>query len=515
MFGPGTGLEPRISPKPPGTGDAPLANRARRPLNVPGQIIPWKGPPMAEQVADGRLGEFLQRLITRRTKAFEEREELRSKRQAIVDVAQEAGAENLSDEEDAEFRSMTAEIKRLDTEVEGLDERIAETSDELQRSSKLSAGVQRLRQARSQLEHVHEQAIYTKGDPRRSYLADLCRVSVGLDTTGEAVERLRRHAQDVATLPEYRDLTRVDGDGGWGVPPIWLMDQYVTFARPGRAFANLCVNEQLPPGTDNINIPKMTTGTTVAPQTADNATVSDTDLTDENLSAPVKTISGQQGVAIQLLEQSPIAFDQVVFKDLIAAHAAVLDKQTLAGTGLSGQVLGVHGTSGIGTVAVSAVTIQGVYSAIANAIQTVHTARFMPPEVIVMHPRRWGWFLSLLDNQDRPLFLPGANGLFNAAGVLERVDSQQVVGQMHGLPVVTDPNIGTAYGTGTNEDLIYVMRASDLYLWESGIRARALYETKAANLTVLLQIYNYLAFQAGRYPQSVVEITGLTAPTWA
>ena len=39
-------------------------------------------------------------------------------------------------------------------------------------------------------------------------------------------------------------------------------------------------------------------------------------------------------------------------------------------------------------------------------------------------------------------------------------------------------------------------------------------ETKAQNLTVLLQIYNYLAFSAGRYPQSVVEITGLTAPTF-
>ena len=56
------------------------------------------------------------------------------------------------------------------------------------------------------------------------------------------------------------------------------------------------------------------------------------------------------------------------------------------------------------------VDIQGVYSAIANAIQTVHTTRFLPPEVIVMHPRRWGWFLSLLDDQQRPLFLPVANG---------------------------------------------------------------------------------------------------------
>jgi hypothetical protein len=59
------------------------------------------------------------------------------------------------------------------------------------------------------------------------------------------------------------------------------------------------------------------------------------------------------------------------------------------------------------------------------------------------------------------------------------------------------------------------MRAvSDIVLWESGIRARVLPETKAQNLTVLLQIYSYLAFSAARYPQSVIEITGLTAPTF-
>jgi hypothetical protein len=39
-------------------------------------------------------------------------------------------------------------------------------------------------------------------------------------------------------------------------------------------------------------------------------------------------------------------------------------------------------------------------------------------------------------------------------------------------------------------------------------------ETKAQNLTVILQVYRYLAFSAARYPQSIVQITGLTAPTF-
>ena len=59
-----------------------------------------------------------------------------------------------------------------------------------------------------------------------------------------------------------------------------------------------------------------------------------------------------------------------------------------------------------------------------------------------------------------------------------------------------------------------VLRASDVVLWESGIRARVLPETKAQNLTVLLQLFGYVAFSASRYPQSIVELTGLSAPTW-
>ena len=131
-----------------------------------------------------------------------------------------------------------------------------------------------------------------------------------------------------------------------------------------------------------------------------------------------------------------------------------------------------------------------------------------------MHPRRWGWFLALLDNQQRPLFLPDANRPWNAAGILEAVASQQVVGSIQGLPVVTDPNIETNLGTCGDEDPVYVLRASDVVLWESGIRARVLPETKAVTLTVLLQLYGYLAFSAARYPASVVQITGLTAPTF-
>jgi len=111
------------------------------------------------------------------------------------------------------------------------------------------------------------------------------------------------------------------------------------------------------------------------------------------------------------------------------------------------------------------------------------------------------------------------NRPFNAAGILTDVDSQQVVGSIQSLPVITDPNVTTSAGAtgGTSigtDDIIYVLRSSDVVLFESGIRARVMPETKATTLTVLLQVYSYLAFTASRYPQSIVQILGLTQPTF-
>jgi hypothetical protein len=100
------------------------------------------------------------------------------------------------------------------------------------------------------------------------------------------------------------------------------------------------------------------------------------------------------------------------------------------------------------------------------------------------------------------------------------VESQQVVGSMHGLPVVTDASIPTTWtagapGAGT-EDAIIVMRASDLVLWESPIKTRVLPDVGSGTLTVRLQVYGYVAFTAARQPKSLSVIggTGLVAPTF-
>lgn len=463
------------------------------------------------------MDERLKRLIARREAAATERETLLAKRQAITDVAEGEARTELSDEEDSEFRKFTADIKRTDSELSSLDERIEELAEEAKRANEITAGAAAVRRAQAAVTVGNEARTYDRGNGK-SYIRDLVRHQMNMDDSGESRARLERHGEEVRTAKEYRDLNRTDGNGGYFVPPLWLMDQFVDLARAGRAYANVVTSQPLPGGTDSINIPKVATGTTAAVQATDNGAVSETDLTDTSVSAPVRTIAGQQDLALQLLDQSPINFDEVIFRDLVADYAMKLNLQVISGSGSAGQVQGVRGTSNIETITYTSgsPTVALLYAKLADAVQRVHTLRFQSPTVIVMHPRRWAYFLAANDTTGRPLVVPNAGNPMNAVATLGEVASQQVVGQMHGLPVVTDPSIPTTLGASTSEDVIHVLRASDLLLWESAIRTRVLPDVGSGTLTTRLQVYGYMAFSAARYPKSVVEIggTGLVAPTF-
>jgi HK97 family phage major capsid protein len=457
--------------------------------------------------------ERLLKLTQRREALALERQQRIEERQAILDIAEEEAREELTSEEDARARQLTGDIKLIDQQVISVDERIAELSEEIARDSQLTEGAVAVRRAQSRVSAVAEQATYDKRSGN-SYFQDLMRVGINQDPTGDSMERLRRHATDVVTLPEYRDLNRTDGNGGYFVPPAWLMQQYIELARPARAFANLVDNQALPGGTDSINIPKVATGTAVGVQDGDNTAITEVDLTDTFINAPVRTIAGQQDVAIQLLDQSPVNFDEIIFRDLLADYATKVDLQVLAGTGSNGQVLGVRGTSGITTITVAGSTVANFFSAIADAISRVHAGRYLPPTHIVMHPRRWAYLTAALDSTNRPLVGIAQNGPQNSIASQTVVGQQMVVGWMQGLPIVTDPNIGINYGGSTNQDVAYVLRAEDLTLYESPVRTRVLQEVGSGTLTVRLQVFGYLAFTAARYPKSVVEIQGLAAPTF-
>lgn len=457
--------------------------------------------------------EMLSRLIAKQTEASEARSELNSKREAIVQLADDEGRSDLNDTEDTEFGDLTGQIRELDTEIEARATRITELSEEAQRASDSALALRQAEIAGTRVQVNNEARMYEQGNGR-SYLQDLAKAQVMQDP--EARARLDRHAAEVRVDPEYRDLNRTDATGGHFVPPLWL-SEYVELARAGRPTANLVTNLALPPGTDSINIPKVSTGTATAIQAADNSAVQETDLADTSVQANVKTIAGQQDLSMQLIDQSPFNFDQVVFADLAADYATKVNVQVLSGLNSGNEVKGILTATGVNTVVYTDTTptVAELYSKIADGIQKVHTNRFMEPQVIVMHPRRWAWFTAAADTTGRPLVTPSGAG-FNGVASFAAVASQRVVGELQGLPVVTDPSIPTTDGTGTNEDVILIMRASDCVLYESSLRTRVLPEVGSGTLTVRLQVYGYLAFTAERQPKGITKLTGsgLAAPTF-
>jgi HK97 family phage major capsid protein len=343
----------------------------------------------------------------------------------------------------------------------------------------------------------------------------------------EASQRIERHMQEAKVEGQLSKRAGTTTGFAGLVPPQYLIDQAALIARQGRPTANIVQHLSLPEEGMSLIIPRNTTGVTEAIQATENASVSNTDQVWSNLTVPIVTIAGQQDLSRQTLERAQ-GIDQLVYTDLAGAYAVALDQQVLSGTGSSGQALGILQTSGTGqsTAFVAAATPATFYLKLAGQLNAVQTTRYMAPDVIIMHPRRWNWLIGQLDSSNRPLVVPNPNGPFNALGVAAApVDTPATVpvGSIMGLPVITDASIPGAVGSGP-EDQVIVARWEDLLLWENGDGApfQLRFEQTLGNqLTVKLVAYNYAAFTAGRYPTAVGIVGGnsgagfgLIAPTF-
>jgi len=467
-------------------------------------------------------------------------EEMRARRDAVraelLELVPEGRTDDLTEEEATRFDALDAEARQLGTDIqaaEAREERIAAVRRDSQPGpARVGA----------------EPQVYGRG-ARNSYFLDLVRRQLRGDA--EASDRLTRHAQELdVELPRreqarraraeremedefggerrrgYRDgvtpfesrvaPNRTDGQGGYFVPPLWLIDQYVALLRNGAPFLAICRNMELPGGTDSINIPKVATGTTTG-EVADNGAVPSQDLTDTYISVPVRTIAGQSDVAMQLLDQSPIGFDEIIFADLIADYTQRKDTRALSGTGTGQQFRGIDNVANINTVTYTdgSPTLPELYLPLMQAMSQLTRLRKAPPTAMLWQSTRWFWALSQLDTQNRPLVTPYPAMAMNPEAIATGLVTEGPVGQIGGVPIIVDQNIATNLGAGANQDRIYAVRSSDFYFWESPLRARTLTEVLSGTLQVRLQIYAYGAFTGERYPSSISTIdgTGLIAPS--
>ena len=355
-----------------------------------------------------------------------------------------------------------------------------------------------------------EKLTYERGNGR-SVFADLARSSLTADT--EAQARLAAHNREMQV--EMRtNPNQTAGQGGEFIAPIWMQEEWIKLPRAGRAVAD-SLNRKPFPGTNSLNLPKISTGTATAVQSSDAESVKSTDATTTSVTGAAQTIAGQQDVSMQLVDLGNPGMDEVLLDDLGRDYNQRVDILCInSSTSNAKGLLQLSGTNSV-TWTTSTPTLPALYPKIASAIAEVSTGIYRPPTVIAMHPRRWAFCLASLDSQNRPLITPYAG--INAAGQVEGVAAEAQVGSMQGLPVIVDANLPTNEGAGTNQDAILVYSAPDVLLFEDEIpRLRALKEVLSGTLQVRFQAYGYVTLIAGRLPKAISKLTGsgLVSPTF-
>lgn len=449
---------------------------------------------------------------------------LLAERGAILDAAttEERG---MTDAEKAKHGDLSSQRSAVEAQIPSVVERVAELEEEATRAAAAAESRVETGQTGEQRSgprggaEVTEPAVYREDNTmERSYFMDLFRAQHKQDRQAE--DRLRRSDAQLKEVRALGNTSAVGGSGGEFAPPLWLVDQYVKLARPGRIGVDLFNKDTLPAGMSSVNIPRIATGTTVAIQTTQNTALTQTDLTTNSLSSGVVTIGGKQLVALQLLEQSGIPFDKVILEDLALAYAGQIDVQGLAGLGTSGTLRGLGSAVGLTVQAYTQATpavagAGGLYAQIQKAIATVYSTRFLAPDTILMHPRRWSFIAASFDAQNRPLVVPVGNA-YNPVGTQDDEVAQGKVGNIAGLDVYVDPNIPINLGGAAPanvQDPIYVFKRGDIKLWETSPRMETFTETYADSAGVLFRLYAYSAMVPDRYGSSIVQIVGSgTAP---
>ena len=443
-------------------------------------------------------------------KVVERRDAVKAEMDAVLEAVAEENRTDLTVEETEKVDALVEEARSLDTKIEKLKAQAdADAKASEIRSSVASVATPRI----GGTTVTRESRTYSERSDS-SFFKDAYNAQFKSDFTAQ--DRLARHMREEEI--ERRDVGTAQFEGL--VIPQYLIDLAAPLARAGRPFADFATNKMtLPPSGMTLNISRMTTGSSTAVQVTQNDAVSETDVDDTLLTVNVRTIAGQQDLSRQAIERGT-GIDVFVAADLIKSWHTTLDSQILNGAGTAGTIKGLRASGGNAiTFTSTAPTVGLLYPKLADAIQQIQTNSFTNPTHFIMHPRRLAFLLAAVDSTNRPLVVPAANGPMNAAGVGTGGSAYGNSGyQMMGLPIITDANVGTTYGTTTNQDEIYVVNAGESHLWEQpGSPFTLRYDaTGAGNLTIKTVVYGYAAYTAERYPlaASIISGTGLSAPTF-
>jgi HK97 family phage major capsid protein len=366
---------------------------------------------------------------------------------------------------------------------------------------------------------VGKEALTYRPDVKVGFFNDLTRAGSG---DPKAYDRLVRNNAEYGdwakanlspTQLNAAGVNQTATSGGEFVPPVWYVDQYAPLLRVGRPFLNALGTSDLPPDTNSLNFPKITTGSSAAAQT-DAGSVSNTDLVTTSVTAQVQTVAGRTIASYQFVELGPIS-DQVVMQDLTAAYNTQVD--LLALTGAVTNAKGLVNVASTNTVTYTDATPTGgeFFAPTAQSASQIAKNAFVGVDMGVTHPSIWYNILSGLDSQLRPLYLSVGTGVNTLGdGTFVQDPANGLVGNIGGIPICIDANMPTNLGGGTNESRLVFLNRRGFDFWESPPRFKVADQTSIANLQYQFVMYGFYATTSRQAKMiSIVSGTGFIPVT--
>jgi hypothetical protein len=471
------------------------------------------------------IDDLIAAIEVEREAAEKRRKKCSAEIELILAKAQQDGRANTTVEEDERIAELFAARDQAKSDFEGIGKKLENANnikaEEMERAEKQRdiKATETRKPSYDQVARIgQEERTYRPDTDRhgKGFLMDVSRQFLFQDV--EAAHRLSRHMQEerVERAEYLGSQSRAVGTGAWSglTVPQYLTDMYAPATAGLRPFADVCNRHELPADGMSVNISRVTTSSSAALQAAENNAVSETNMDDTLLTINVQTAAGQQTISRQAIDRGT-GIEDVTMQDLFNRVATILDSTLIN-----------QATNGLTNVAQSfsytdaSPTGPELYPKILGAASGVEAALLAMgrPSHAIMHSRRWYWLSSQM-SATWPMVnwtnLPVQAGGTANAGSSYNSGVRGVLPS--GLEVVTDNNIATNLGGGT-EDEIYVVPQSECHLWEDPaaplfIRAE---QPAAASLGVLLVAYSYFAYTFARYTNGTSKIagTGLIAPTF-
>jgi hypothetical protein len=466
--------------------------------------------------------------------ATKRRDKCKAQIKAILALAGSEGRSNLTSEEDTEVTELFGAQDQAKLDMRGIEskletsQRVKAEEQEVERQAKETTATPAAAQRRPAYDQVTrvgtEERTYHPGVDRKGamFLRDVARQFLYNDV--QSGERLSRHMHE-ERVERAVYIQRAAGDtltSNWAglVVPQYITDMKAPAIAALRPFANVCNSHDLPPDGMSVNISRVTTASSVALQATELTAVSATSLDDTLLTENVQTAAGQQTLSRQAIDRGT-GIEEVVMDDLYRRYATTLDSTLLnqATTGMSAVATATAFTTA-SPAFMSATAADSLYGKVLGSTAGVEAAllAYGFPTHAVMNSRRWHWINSKVSALWPGVTQPGTDTQAGGMNVGAGYDAGVRGILPNGLKVVVDNNVGTAFGTATNEDEIYIVPSSECHLWEDPgapvfIRAE---QAAAASLGVVLVLYGYFAYSFRRYSNGMGKVggTGLTVPTF-